>query len=147
MGAVPARLAIRDRFLSRLDRHAALFAGAVWAVWLGAVLAVVVIGVEAGAIADPHHNWPHFGGPLWPFFSWDFGWYRGVAIFGYPNGHGGPYYAFFPLWPLLLRASGSIPDWAAAFGVVVLASGLAFLGVSTASPTGRGRQAVLALAC
>jgi hypothetical protein len=147
VGDVPARLAIHDRFLSRLDRHAAFFAAAVWAMWLGAVLTVVILGVEAGAIADPHHNWPHFGGPLWPFFSWDFGWYRGVAIFGYPNGHGGPYYAFFPLWPLVLRASGSIPDWAAGFGVVVIASGLAFLGVSAASPTGRGRQAVLALAC
>jgi hypothetical protein len=145
--AVPARLAIRDRFLTRLDRHAALAAGAIWAVWLGAVLAVVILGVEAGAISDPHHNWPHFGGPLWPFFSWDFGWYRGVALFGYPNGHGGPYYAFFPLWPLVLRASGSIPDWAAAFGVVVLASGLAFLGVSASSPSGRRRQAVIALAC
>jgi glycosyl transferase family 87 len=147
VGAVPARLAIHHRLLSRLDRHAALFAGVVWGVWLGAVLAVVILGVETGAISDPLHKWPHFGGPLWPLFSWDFGWYRGVAIFGYPNGHGGPYYAFFPLWPLLLRASGSIPDWAAALGVVVLASGLAFLGVSAASPTGRGRQAVLALAC
>src|SRR5262249_17378772 len=74
VGAGPARLAIRDRFLSAFDRRTALTAGAVWAVWLGAVLAVVILGVEAGAIADPHHNWQHFGGPLWPLFSWDFGW-------------------------------------------------------------------------
>src|SRR5262249_43695089 len=42
VGAVPARLAIRDRFLSAFDRRTALTAGAVWAVWLGAVLAVVI---------------------------------------------------------------------------------------------------------
>jgi hypothetical protein len=147
VGAVPAWLAIRERFLTALERRTALAAGTIWALWLAAVLGVVIGGVESGAISDPLHNWPHFGGPIWPFFTWDFGWYRGAAIFGYPNGHGSPYYAFFPLWPLVLRASGSIPDWAAAFAVVVVASALAFLGVAASSPAGRGRRAVLALAC
>lgn len=144
---VPARLAIGERIASSVERHSLLAAVAVWAVWLAAVLGVVIGGVEAGAIADPHHNWPHFGGPLWPFFTWDFGWYRAVAMFGYPHGHGGPFYAFFPLWPLVLRASGSIPDWVAAFAAVVAASGAAFLGVAFSTPSGQGRRAALALAC
>jgi hypothetical protein len=46
-----------------------------------------------------------------------------------------------------LRASGSIPDWAAAFAVAVVASALAFVGVAASSPAGRGRRAALALAC
>ncbi|HYY64627.1 MAG TPA: glycosyltransferase 87 family protein [Gaiellaceae bacterium] len=147
VGDVPARLAIRERTLAIGERHWALVVGAVWAAWLAAVLGVVIGGVASGAIADPHRNWVHFGGPLWPFFTWDFGWYRAVAIDGYPHGSGGPFYAFYPLWPLVLRASGSIPDWAAAFAVVVACSGLAFLGVAAASPSGRSRRAALALAC
>jgi hypothetical protein len=144
---LPARLATRERILAVVARRSAAAVTAIWAVWLAAVLGVVIGGVESGAIADPHHSWPHFGGLLWPLFTWDFGWYRGVAEFGYPHGHGGPLYAFFPLWPLLLRASGSIPDWAAAFAVVVVASGLAFLGVAASNPSGQGRRAALALAC
>jgi hypothetical protein len=124
-----------------------LAAGAVWAVWLTAVLGVVIGGVEAGAISDPKHSWIHYGGALWPLFTWDFGWYHAIAVSSYPHGHGGPFYAFFPLWPLILRASGSIPDWAAAFAVVIAASGLAFLGVAAASPSGQRRRAALALAC
>ncbi len=147
MGQPPARLAIRERILASVERHSVLTVSAVWAVWLAAVLGVVVGGVEAGAISDPHHSWTHYGGPLWPLFTWDFGWYHTVAAAGYPHGHGGPLYAFFPLWPLVLRASGSIPDWAAAFAVVVAASGFAFLGVAASSRPGRGRGAALALAC
>ena len=143
----PARLALRERIFALVARHSELAIGAVWAVWLAAVLGVVIGGVEAGAISDPHHSWPHYGGPLWPLFTWDFGWYQGVAIHGYPQGYGGPFYAFFPLWPLILRASGSIPDWAAAFAVVVAASGFAFLGVAASSPSGQARRAAVALAC
>jgi hypothetical protein len=124
-----------------------LTAAAVWTLWLAAVFGVVIGGVEAGAISDPDHRWIHYGGPLWPFFTWDYGWYRAVAVSGYPNGVGGPFYAFFPLWPLILRASGSIPDWAAALGIVIAASGLAFIGVAAASPSGQRRRAALALAC
>jgi hypothetical protein len=147
LGEIPAPQAIRERILASVERHSAFAAGAVWAAWLAAVLGVVIGGVEAGAISDPHHNWPHFSGPLWPLFTWDFGWYRGIASLGYPHGHGGPLYAFYPLWPLVLRASGSIPDWAVAFAVVVAASGFAFLGVAASSPSGQGRRAALALAC
>jgi hypothetical protein len=147
VGEPPARLAIRERLSATVERHSLLATGGVWAVWLGAVLAIVISGVEAGAISDPHHSWPHHGGPLWPLFTWDFGWYDGVAASGYPHGHGGPAYAFFPLWPLVLRASGSIPDWAAAFAVVVAASGLAFLGVAASNPSGQPRRAAVVLAC
>jgi len=147
VGEDPARLAIRGRIAASVEQHALLAVGVVWAIWLAAVLGVVIGGVEAGAISDPHHSWLHYGGPLWPLFTWDFGWYRAVAEFGYPHGHGGPFYAFFPLWPLVLRASGSIPDWAAALAVVIAASGLAFLGVAASNPSGQARRAALALAC
>ena len=147
VGEDPARLAIRGRIAASVEQHALLAAGAVWAIWLAAVLGVVIGGVEAGTISDPLHSWVHYAGPLWPLFAWDFGWYHAVAEFGYPHGHGGPFYAFFPLWPLLLRASGSIPDWAAALAVVIAASGLAFLGVATSNPSGQARRTALALAC
>jgi hypothetical protein len=144
---LPARQDRRGRVAASVANRALHAAGAVWALWLAAVLGVVIGGVEAGAISDPKHSWIHYGGPLWPFFTWDFGWYHAIAISGYPRGHGGPFYAFFPLWPLILRASGSIPDWAAAFAVVIAASGLAFLGIAAASPSGQRRRAALALAC
>jgi hypothetical protein len=144
---VPARFAAREATSASRERHRALVVAAIWAVWLAAVLGVVVGGVASGAIADPQHKWPHFGGSLWPLFTWDFDWYRAVAIYGYPHGQGGPFYAFYPLWPLILRVSGAIPDWAAAFAVVVAASAAAFLGVAVASPSGRRRRAALVLAC
>jgi hypothetical protein len=144
---VPARLATRGPTQTTRKRHWVFVVGAIWAAWLAAVLGVVIGGVAGGAIADPQHNWPHFGGSLWPLFTWDFGWYRTVAIDGYPHAHGSPLYAFYPLWPLFLRASGSVPDWAAAFSVAVAASGLAFLGIAAASPSGRRHRTALVLAC
>jgi hypothetical protein len=144
---LPARQDLRGRVAASVADRALLAAGAVWAVWLAAVLAVVAAGVESGAITDPHRSWPHYGGALWPLFIWDFGWYHGIAVSGYPPGAGGPFYASFPLWPLVLKASGSIPDWAAGFGVVIAASGLAFLGVAASSPSGQRRRAALGLAC
>jgi hypothetical protein len=117
---------------------------AVWAVWLVSVLGVVAGGVAAGAISDPKHNWPHYLGPLWPLTIWDYGWYHGIASFGYVNE---PYYAFFPLWPLVLRVSGSIPDWAFGFGAVIVFSALAFTGVSASIPSAQRLRAAIALAC
>ena len=147
VGEVPARQDFRGRVATTVAGHAFLAVGAVWVVWLAAVFGVVIGGVEAGAITDPLHSWAHYAGSLWPLFTWDYGWYHAVAVSGYPDGQGGAFYAFFPLWPLILRASGSIPDWAAALGVVIAASGLAFLGVAAASPSGQRRQAAVALAC
>jgi len=116
---------------------------AIWAVWAGAVVATVAVGIAAGAYmrsrAVP-------GTPLFPFFSWDYGWYDGIAHHGYAA-VADRRYAFFPLWPWLLRASGSLPDWEIAGALVVAGSALAFLGVAAASPAGRPLEAAIALAC
>ena len=138
---------VGTRSWSLVDRHPYVTTAVLWFAWLTAGLGVVVGGVRSGAIADPLGRWPHFGGSLWPLFSWDFGWYRGIAMTGYPHGHGGPEYAFFPLWPWILRASGSVPDWIAALAVVIAASAFAFAGVAAASPSGRGWRSALVLAC
>ncbi len=127
----------------RARRQFVLVAG-VWGLWVVAVLAVVGLGTATGAIADPKHNWPHYAGPFWPLFIWDYGWYHGIAIYGYVQQ---PDYAFFPLWPLVLRASGAITDWAFAFGVTVVASAAAFAGVAAAIPSGRAFRSSVALAC
>jgi hypothetical protein len=123
-------------------RPYALVAGT-WALWAGAVVTTVAIGIGAGvyntAKAVP-------GTHPFPFFSWDYGWYDGIAHHGYAP-VADRRYAFFPLWPWLLRASGPIPDWEVAGALVVLGSALAFLGVAAGSPAGRSRQAALALAC
>ncbi len=116
---------------------------AVWAAWAGAVVATVAIGIAAGAY-DRSKGAP--GASLFPFFSWDFGWYEAIASHGYGSVVS-QRYAFFPLWPWLIRASGSIPDWQWAGVIALLASGLAFLGVAAGSPAKRPRQAAVALAC
>jgi hypothetical protein len=118
--------------------------GAIWAAWAGAVVATVAIGIAAGAYDKTKAG--VLGTTLFPFFSWDFGWYNAIAHHGYPP-VADRFYAFFPLWPWLLRASGSIPDWQLAGVLTVLASGLAFLGVAAGSPAGRPLQAAVALAC
>jgi len=99
---------------------------AIWAVWAGAVVATVAIGMAAGAY-DRARAVP--GTPLFPFFSWDFGWYQGIAQHGYAA-VADRRYAFFPLWPWLIRASGSVADWEVAGALAVAASGLAFAGVA-----------------
>ena len=116
---------------------------AVWALWAGAVVATVGIGIAAGAFTRARAV-P--GTPLFPFFSWDYGWYEAVAQHGYP-GIADRRYAFFPLWPWLIRASGSVPDWQVAGAVAVAASGLAFLGVAAATPGRHPWRVALALAC
>jgi hypothetical protein len=117
---------------------------AIWAAWAGAVVATVAIGIAAGAYDKSKVGVP--GTTLFPFFSWDFGWYDAIAQHGYPP-VADRFYAFFPLWPWLLRASGSIPDWQFAGVLTVLAGGLAFFGVAAGSPARRPVQASLALAC
>jgi hypothetical protein len=115
----------------------------IWAAWAGAVVATVAIGIAAGAF---NRAKAVAGTALFPFFSWDFGWYEGIAQHGYAAG-ANRRYAFFPLWPWLIRASGSVADWKVAGAVALAASALAFLGVAAGSPAGRPRQAALALAC
>jgi hypothetical protein len=125
-------------------RREALAVGLVWLVWLGAVLLTLAIGLAAGAYTF-ELGWSIHSGP-WPLFAWDYNWYHLIAYAGYPNGSGGRQYAFFPLWPELLRWSGSIPDVVAAAAFAWAASGLAFLGIAEGPPRARLRSA-LALAC
>lgn len=125
-------------------RREALAVGLVWLTWLGAVLLTVAIGLAAGAYTFAEGWSIHHG--LWPLFAWDYNWYHFVAYGGYPGGQGGRQYAFFPLWPLLLRWSGSIPDVVAAAALAWAASAAAFFGVAAGTPRARLRSA-LALAC
>ncbi len=125
-------------------RRAYVHVFAIWMAWAGAVVGTVAIGIASGVYDRSKAGVP--GTTLFPFFSWDFGWYNAIAQHGYPP-VADRFYAFFPLWPWLLRASGSIPDWRLAGALTVAASGLAFLGVAAGSPGGRPRQAALALAC
>lgn len=131
-----------------LARRPRLTATAVWAAWAAAIVALVVIASHAGAWTNTQ-GWAHHGGSLWPLFTWDYGWYELIAKLGYPPHQVTPVYAFFPLWPLLLRASGGVPDWAWAFAAVLLASGLAFVGLAFSKPGTRGGdwRAAAILAC
>ena len=125
-------------------RREALAVGLVWLVWLGAVLLTVAIGLTAGAYTLEVGWSIHHG--LWPLFAWDYNWYHLVSYGGYPDGQGGRQYAFFPLWPELIRWSGSIPDVVAAGALAWAASAAAFFGVAEGAPRARLRTA-LALAC
>jgi hypothetical protein len=127
-----------------LGRRDALRIGAVWLVWLGAVLAAVGIGLATGAYVW-QVGWSEHEG-LWPLYAWDFNWYDHIARDGYPGGHGGREYAFFPLWPLLLDWAGTHWDVIVAGGLAWAASAAAFVGVAAGLPQGRLRSA-LALAC
>jgi hypothetical protein len=125
-------------------RREALAVGLVWLAWLGAVLLTVAIGLAAGAYTFSQGWSIHHG--LWPLFAWDYNWYHFVAYGGYPDGQGGRQYAFFPLWPELIRWSGSIPDVVAAAALAWAASAAAFFGLAEGIPRARLRTA-LALAC
>jgi hypothetical protein len=127
-----------------VGRRDALGIGLVWLAWLGAILAAVGIGLAAGA----YHwspGWYQDDG-LWPLFAWDYNWYDHIARDGYPGGHGGREYAFFPLWPLLLDWAGTHWDAVVGAGAAWAASAAAFFGVSAGLPRARLRSA-LAVAC
>jgi len=116
----------------------------VWTVWLAVIVAAVFV-LAATGLVDPSHR--PAGGRLWPLWSWDWGWYAGIAHHGYPP-QPGPQYAFFPLWPLVLRASGPLPEWVVGGVVAAAASLLAFTGIAAA---GAGlvspRRTAVAMAC
>src|SRR4051794_9553842 len=84
-------------------------------VWVGAVVAVAVLGADAGsasAFGRPELTHP-FGEPLDTLFSplarWDSIWYLGIAH----DGYAGASTAFFPLYPLLVRALAPVgTPWA-----------------------------------
>jgi hypothetical protein len=119
---------------------------AIWAAWVGFVVAAVAVVEAAGAVHDPApHRWFHHGGFLWPLWTWDFGWYEQIAVHWYPA-HPDRTYAFFPLWPWLLR-HGPLTDWQLAGIVAAAASAIAFVGVVAARPGGPDWRAALVLAC
>ena len=125
-------------------RREALTIGLVWLGWAALLLAALGIGLAAGAYRRQPGWLEHEG--LWPLFAWDYNWYEHIARDGYPGGHDGREYAFFPLWPLLLRWAGTQWDVIAGGGVAWAASAAAFFGVSAGLPRERLRSA-LALAC
>ena len=127
-----------------LGRREAAAIGLVWLVWLGALLAAIGIGLAAGAYTwSP--GWYEDDG-LWPLFAWDYNWYEHIALDGYPGGHGGREYAFFPLWPLVLSWAGTHWDVIVGAGLAWAASAAAFFGVSAGLPRA-GLRSALALAC
>jgi hypothetical protein len=127
-----------------VSRRDALRIAVVWLVWLGAVLTTLAIGLTAGAYAwQP--GWAQHTG-LWPLYAWDYNWYVNIARDGYPAGHGGRQYAFFPLWPLALHWVGLHWEAVVAAALAWAASLTAFVGVAvgrTRSP----KTAAVALAC
>jgi hypothetical protein len=129
-----------------LTRRPWLTAVGVWAAWAAAVVALVVIASHANAWANSQAL-VHYDGSLWPLFVWDYGWYELIAKLGYPAHQLAPVYAFFPLWPWLLRASGGIADWAWAFATVLGSTCLAFVGVALASPSRTSWRSAVVLAC
>ena len=127
-----------------LGRREAAAIGLVWLVWLGAIVATVGIGLGLGAYVWSPGWYEHHG--LWPVYAWDYNWYDHIARDGYPGGHGGREYAFFPLWPVLLRWAGTHWDVIVGGGGAWAASGAAFYGVAAGLPRARLRSA-LAIAC
>lgn len=125
-------------------RREALAVGLVWLAWLGAVLLTVTIGLAAGAYVWSPGWYEQHG--LWPLFAWDYNWYEHIARTGYPGGHGGREYAFFPLWPLLLDSVGTHWDVVAAAAAAWASSAAAFYGLAAGAVRARLGSA-LALAC
>ena len=123
-------------------RREVLAVGLVWLAWLGAILLTVTIGLASGAYTFAQGWSIHHG--LWPLFAWDYNWYHFVAYGGYPAAQGGRQYAFFPLWPELLRWSGEIPDVVAAAALAWAGSAAAFFGLAEGPPRARLRMSLQA---
>jgi hypothetical protein len=122
----------------------------VTAVWIGWLVATLTLVAVSGAVELPPLH-PHMQslqrghGPLWLLEGWDFRWYRGIATIGY-GFEGIASYAFFPLWPALLRLVGSGYVTLFALVVAVAMSGAAFTAVAASHPRGAARRTAFALA-
>jgi hypothetical protein len=127
-----------------VTRRDAVRIALIWAVWLGAILATVAVGLATGA----YHwslGWVEHRG-LWPLYSWDYNWYVLIARTGYTPFQQGRQYAFFPLWMLIIRWAGSYWDVILAAGLAWSASLAAFFGIAQGPPRVVLRS-VIALAC
>jgi mannosyltransferase PIG-V len=105
-------------------------------VWLAALSALALFGRGAGALVafDPHRlTEPFHSGLLNAVFApaarWDSAWYLGIVQHGYSSRASS---AFFPLYPLLVRAFTPVCGSAVAAGTVIslgaLAGALSLLG-------------------
>jgi hypothetical protein len=131
--------------LTTADEHTVAVVAGIWLVWFGAVILTVEVGIAAGVYKFVPIAWTVHTGP-WPLFSWDYSLYDLIARVGYPAGTAARDYAFFPLWPLVLRASGSVSDAVVAGTLAWIATAAAFAGVAAGEVRARWRAA-LALAC
>jgi hypothetical protein len=115
----------------------------IWAMWLVALVAVFAVLQVTGLQTRAEAEFGHFLRPLWWY---DYGWYWNIAHWGYrPLGPAS--YAFYPLWPLFLKAAAPGPEWIIAAVVAVVSSLLAFAGVAAAAPGSYARRSALAMAC
>ena len=127
-----------------MPRRDWLSIGVIWLAWLAAILVTVELGLAAGA----YHwsgGWYEDHG-IYPLFAWDYNLYRLIADNGYPAHRVGQEYAFFPLWPLLLRWVGAHWDATVAIAVAWGSSAAAFFGIASGLP-GKPLRSALALAC
>lgn len=108
--------------------------------WLLGVVAVLGVARATGYSAAPAPGRP--GGFLWPLFAWDYDLYRYVARHGYTS-FPSPTFAFFPVWPGVLRLGGAT----LAGSVALLASLAAFLGIARLDPDADPFATAVALAC
>jgi hypothetical protein len=115
-------------------------AARIWLLWAAAVVAVLGVARLVGYVGAPAPGRP--GGFLWPLFAWDFDLYRYVARHGYTP-FPSPTYAFFPVWPGVLRLGGALLGGL----VALLASIAAFLGVAKLDPDAEPGRVAVALAC
>jgi len=90
------------------------------------------------------HGWGPFGDLVFgPFARWDAGWFVAIARHGYENTQSA---AFFPLYPLVVRAVGVVLRSDVAAGVLVsLASAAGAATMLARLPRGRAAVTLLAL--
>src|SRR4051812_28193842 len=118
-GTTPTEQATtRRRMRNRTAFQASAPIAAIWLAWLLGIAAVLV-AARVGGVIGPEHG--RVGGPLWPLWSWDVDLYRYVARHWYTPDRVDPTYAFFPLWPAVLRAARPVSDWVVPELIVVCA--------------------------
>jgi len=118
--------------------------GPIWAGWFAALLVLFAVAGTAGTISAATGR---FGGFLWPLWWWDFGWYFNIAHWGYPGGHVGLEYAFFPLWALVVKAADPLSAFVVPAAIAEAATLFAFAGVAASAPGADARRTALAVAC